>query len=126
MPIQGIKFDIPAGQEAHRSFQATGSFTAYNPNDGYALIALDRTATILDYDHKVPSQSGGHFPGPVNSYLSIRYVDQAGGGVGGQLIVYGSPDILQIPRFWSIGRAIQTQVTSMDVVQGTQPGNPAA
>jgi hypothetical protein len=124
MPIQGLKFNISTGTEAHQSFQSTGSFTAYNPNDGYALVALDRTATLLDYDHKLPSQSGGQFPGPINSYLSIYYVDQSGSGIQGQLIVYGSPQQLQIPHFWSIGRAIQSQVTSVDLIQGTQPGNP--
>jgi len=125
MPIQGLKYTIAAGGEQHQSFQATGSFTAYNPNDGYALIALDRTATTLDYDHKLPSQSGGHFPGPVNSYLSIRYVDQSGGGLPGQVIVYPSPQTLQIPQFWSIGRAIQTQATTLDIIEGTQPPVPA-
>jgi hypothetical protein len=124
MPIQGLRFSIPSGAEFHRSFQATGSFTAYNPNDGVALIALDRTATLLDYDHKLPSQSGGHFPGPINSYLSIRYQDQSGAGTSGEVIVYGTSDILQVPRFWSIGRAVQSQVTAMDIVQGVQPGNP--
>lgn len=126
MPIQGLKFNIPTSTEQHLSFQATGSFTAYNPNDGYALVALDRTATLLDYDHKLPSQSGGEFPGPINSYLSMYYVDQSGSGVPGQVIVYAMPQALQIPRFWSIGRAIQTQVTSVDFVQGVQPPNPPA
>ncbi|HEY7419296.1 MAG TPA: hypothetical protein VH593_29200 [Ktedonobacteraceae bacterium] len=126
MPIQGLKFNILTGHEAHLSFQATGSFTAYNPNDGYALIALDRTCTLLDYDHKLPSQSGGHFPGPINSYLSIYFVDQSGAGLSGQIIVYASPDVLQIPQFWSIGRAIQSQVTSLDLIQGVQPPNPPA
>jgi len=126
MPIQGLKFNIPTGQERHLSFQATGSFTAYNPNDGYALIALDRTASPVDYDHKLPSQSGGQFPGPINSYLSIYYLDQGGGGISGQIIVYASPQATQIPQFWSIGRAVQTQVTAMDIVQGSQPGNPPA
>jgi hypothetical protein len=126
MPIQGLKFNIPTGTETHLSFQATGSFTAYNPNDGYALIALDRTATLLDYDHKIPSQSGGQFPGPINSYLSMYFLDQSGAGLSGQVIVYASPDTLQIPRFWSIGRAIQSQVTSLDLIQGTQPPNPPA
>jgi len=126
MPIQGLKFNINTGTEGHQSFQATGSFTAYNPNDGYTLLALDRTATLLDYDHKLPSQSGGHFPGPINSYLSMYYVDQSGSGVSGQIIVYASPDTIQIPRFWSIGRAIQTQVTALDIQQGAQPGNPPA
>src|SRR5215471_15452985 len=124
MPIQGLKFNIPTGTESHLSFQATGSFTAYNPNDGYALIALDRTCTLLDFDHKLPSQSGGHFPGPINSYLSIYYMDQSGAGLQGQIIVYASPDVVQIPRFWSIGRAIQAQVNSMDLIQGPQPANP--
>src|SRR5215471_16059556 len=118
MPIQGLKFNINSGTERHQSFQATGSFTAYNPNDGYALVALDRTATLLDFDHKLPSQSGGHFPGPINSYLSIYFVDQSGAGLAGQVIVYGSADVIQIPTFWSIGRAIQSQVTSVDVIQG--------
>jgi len=126
MPIQGLKYNIPAGGEQHQVFQATGSFTAYNPNDGYALLALDRTATLLDFDHKLPSQSGGHFPGPINSYLSIRYVDQSGGGLQGQVIVYPAPQQLQIPQFWSIGRAIQTQSTTMDIIEGTQPPPPAA
>lgn len=126
MPIQGLKFNIPSSGERHLSFQATGSFTSYNPNDGYALIALDRTATLLDYDHKLPSQSGGHFPGPINSYLSIFYLDQSGAGVAGQIIVYASPDTVQIPTFWSIGRAVQSQVTAVDLVIGTQPGNPPA
>jgi hypothetical protein len=126
VPIQGLKFNINTGTEKHQSYQSTGSFMAYNPNDGYALIALDRAATLLDFDHKLPSQSGGHFPGPVNSYLSIYYMDQSGAGIQGQIIVYGTTDIIQVPRFWSIGRAIQTQVTSMDVIQGTQPPNPPA
>ena len=126
MPIQGLKFNITTGQERHLSFQATGSFTAYNPNDGYALIALDRTATLLDYDHKLPSQSGGHFPGPINSYLSMYFVDQSGAGLSGQVIVYASPEVMQIPYFWSIGRAIQSQVTSLDLIQGVQPPNPPA
>src|SRR5215831_519151 len=126
MPIQGLKFNIPTGQERHLTFQATGSFTSYNPNDGYALVALDRTATLLDYDHKLPSQSGGHFPGPINSYLSIYYSDQSGSGLAGQIIVYASPQLLQVPQFWSIGRAVQSQVTSVDLVQGPQPGNPPA
>jgi len=126
MPIQGLKFNILTGQEAHLSFQSTGSFTAYNPNDGYTLIALDRTATLLDYDHKLPSQSGGHFPGPINSYLSMYFVDQSGAGLSGQIIVYASADILQIPQFWSIGRAIQSQVTSLDLIQGTIPPAPPA
>src|SRR5215472_10416301 len=114
MPIQGLKYNIPAGGEQHQVFQATGSFTAYNPNDGYALLALDRTATLLDFDHKLPSQSGGHFPGPINSYLSIRYVDQSGAGLAGQIMVYASPELTQIPYFWSIGRALLSQVTSVD------------
>ena len=126
MPIQGLKFNIPTGTETHLGFQATGSFTAYNPNDGYTLIALDRTATLLDYDYKLPSQSGGHFPGPINSYLSMYFVDQSGAGLSGQVIVYASPDVLQIPQFWSIGRAIQSQVTSLDLIQGVQPPNPPA
>ncbi|HEY7417558.1 MAG TPA: tail fiber domain-containing protein [Ktedonobacteraceae bacterium] len=126
MPIQGLRFNIPTNQESHLSFQATGSFTSYNPNDGFALIALDRAATLLDYDHKLPSQSGGQFPGPINSYLSIYYVDQSGTGIAGQIIVYASPQTIPIPHFWSIGRALQTQVTSVDLVQGSQPGNPPA
>jgi len=127
VPIQGLKFNIPTGTENHLAFQATGSFTSYNPNDGYALVALDRTCTLVDYDHKLPSQSGGHFPGPINSYLSIYYVDQSGSGTAGQIIVYASPQTLDIPRFWSIGRAIQSQVTSVDLIQGSsQPGNPPA
>lgn len=126
MPIQGLKFNIPASTEQHQSFQATGSFTAYNPNDGYALVALDRTATALDFDHKLPSQSGGHFPGPINSYLSILYVDQSGGGLTGQVIVYPVPELIQVPRFWSIGRAVQSQSTQLDIVEGTAPPFPPA
>jgi hypothetical protein len=126
MPIQGLQFTILSSQEAHQSYQATGSFVVYNPNDGVAFIATDRTATGLTWDYKVPSQSGGKFPGPINSYLSVFYLDQSGSGGSGQIVVYASPEYVAIPYFWSIGRALQGQVTSMDVVQGSQPGNPGA
>lgn len=126
MPIQGLQFTILSGQEGHQSYQATGSFIVYNPNDGVAYVATDRTATGLSWDYKVPSQSGGRFPGPINSYLSIFYLDQSGSGQGGQIVVYASPDSVSIPHFWSIGRALQGQTTSMDVVQGAQPGNPGS
>lgn len=124
MPIQGQKFTIQAGHEVHQVFQSTNSFVAYNPNDGIAHIALDRTASLLDWDHRLPSQSGGKFPGPVNSYLSIFYQDQSGSGQSGLITVYGSMEPLQIPHFWSIGRALQTLATSMDITNGNQPPNP--
>lgn len=126
MPVQGLQFTILNGREAHQSYQATGSFVVYNPNDGVALVATDRTATGLSWDYKVPSQSGGKFPGPINSYLSIFYLDQSGTGGSGQVVVYASTETVNIPYFWSIGRALQGQVTSLDVVEGTQPGNPGA
>jgi hypothetical protein len=56
----------------------------------------------------------------------MYFVDQSGAGLTGQIIVYASPDTLQIPQFWSIGRAIQSQVTSLDLIQGVQPPNPPA
>lgn len=124
MPIQGLQFNINSQAEVHRTFQATGSFIAYNPNDGVCYLALDRTASSLNFDHKLPSQSGGRFPGPINAYLSIYYQDQSGSGVGGQISIYGDPKPLEIPYFWSIGRAIQSQVTSLDINQGSQPPNP--
>lgn len=126
MPIQGLQFTIPSGQEGHQSYQATGSFIVYNPNDGVAYVATDRTATSLLWDYKVPSQSGGRFPGPINSYLSIYYTDQSGTNATGQVVVYASPEPVNIPHFWSIGRALLTQTNSMDIVQGAQPANPGA
>lgn len=126
MPIQGLNFSIQSGFEGHQSYQSTGSFIVYNPNDGVAFVATDRTATGLSWDYKVPSQSGGKFPGPINSYLSIFYLDQSGGGAAGQIVVYASPESVNIPYFWSIGRAIQLQSTSLDIVGGPQPGNPGA
>lgn len=126
MPIQGLNFTILASHEAHQSYQSTGSFIVYNPNDGVAFVATDRTATGLSWDYKVPSQSGGKFPGPINSYLSIYYLDQSGGGAPGQIVVYASPETVNIPYFWSIGRATQIQSSSLDIVGGPQPGNPGA
>ena len=126
MPIQGLQFVIPTGTEKHQVFQATGSFVVYNPNDGVCFVALDRTADGIMWDHKVPSQSGGKFPGPVNSYLSIYYLDQSGGGQNGQVVIYPSVDLVDIPYFWSIGRALLTQATSLDIVEGSQPGNPGS
>lgn len=126
MPIQGLNFTILPSSEAHQSYQSTGSFIVYNPNDGVAFVATDRTATGLSWDYKVPSQSGGKFPGPINSYLSIYYLDQSGGGSPGQIVVYASPEFVNVPYFWSIGRAVQLQSTSLDIVGGAQPGNPAA
>lgn len=126
MPIQGRRFHINSGQETHQNFQSTGSFVAFNPNDGIGLVSLDRTATLLDYDHKLPSQSGGQFPGPINSYLSIYYLDQSGSGAAGEISVYATPKPTDVPHFWSIGRALLSQVTSMDIIEGTQPGNPPA
>lgn len=126
MPIQGLQFTIPSSQEAHQSYQSTGSFVVYNPNDGVAFVATDRTATGTNWDYKVPSQSGGRFPGPINSYLSIYYLDQSGSNTTAQVVVYASPESVNIPHFWSIGRALLTQSTSMDVVQGSQPANPGA
>lgn len=126
MPIQGLNFTILASSEAHQSYQSTGSFIVYNPNDGVAFVATDRTANGLSWDYKVPSQSGGKFPGPINSYLSIYYLDQSGGGAPGQIVVYASPESVNIPYFWSIGRATQSQSSSLDIVGGPQPGNPSA
>jgi hypothetical protein len=126
MPIQGLRFTIPTTTEKHLSFQSTGSFTAYNPNDGVANVALDRTATSSDYDHKLPSQSGGKFPGPINSYLSIYYADQSGAATTGEIIVYASPEVVNIPYFWSIGRALQVAGSTMDITSGSQPQNPPA
>lgn len=126
MPIQGLNFKVLSGFEGHQSYQSTGSFTVYNPNDGVAFVATDRTATGLSWDYKVPSQSGGRFPGPINSYLSIFYLDQSGGGAPGEIVVYAQPEQINVPYFWSIGRAVQSQSSSLDIVGGPQPGNPGA
>lgn len=126
MPIQGLNFVIPTNQERHQSYQATGSFIVYNPNDGVCFVATDRTANTVSWDYKIPSQSGGKFPGPINSYLSIYFQDQSGSASTGQVVVYASTDKMDIPHFWSIGRALLAAGSTLDINTGTLPTNPPA
>lgn len=124
MPIQGLQFTIPNNTEQHQSYQATGSFVVYNPNDGVCFVATDRTASLQSWDYKIPSQSGGKFPGPINSYLSLYFQDQSGASSTSQVVVYASMDKLDIPHFWSIGRALLTAGSTLDINTGNQPQNP--
>lgn len=126
MPIQGLQFTIPNNTEQHQSYQATGSFVVYNPNDGVCFVATDRTANLQSWDYKIPSQSGGKFPGPINSYLSLYFQDQSGAASTSQIVVYASMDKVDIPHFWSIGRALLTAGSTLDINTGNQPNNPPA
>jgi len=126
MPQRGIQFHIVTNQSVQQVFQSTGSIRVLNPNDGVCYVALDRKATFTDWDHKLPSQSYGQLPGPLNNYISIFYLDQSGTGSAGDVVLYQSAEQIDIPVFLAIGRAIQSQVTTLDIIQGTQPGNPPA
>jgi len=126
MPQRGIQFHIVTNQSVQQVFQSTGSIRVLNPNDGVCYVALDRKATFTDWDHKLPSQSYGQLPGPLNNYISIFYLDQSGTGSPGDVVLYQSAEQIDIPVFLAIGRAIQSQVTTLDIIQGTQPGNPPA
>src|ERR1043165_8041232 len=99
------------------------SFAILNPNDGIVYATVDGAATPTNWDWKLPSQSYGLFPGPWQS-VGLYFLDQSGAGRQGELTLYASDQKLIIPDIKSIGRALQAQLTTMDVTQGTQPANP--
>lgn len=101
------------------------SFAILNPNDGIVYVAINGNASLSIWDFKLPSQSYGAFPGPWQS-VGLFFLDQSGAGRSGELTVYTSADKFTIPDIHSIGRALQAQVTAMDLSTGQQPASPAS
>jgi hypothetical protein len=56
----------------------------------------------------------------------MYFQDQSGASSTGQVVVYASMDKLEIPQFWSIGRALLTAGSTLDINTGSQPQNPPA
>lgn len=127
----GIALTVAAN--AHSEILVGSGNTQYtsvrvlNPNDGVAYITRNRDCISTNsgaWDWKIPSQSYAILgPGPWQT-IGVYYLDQSGSGRQGDFVVYPSFTVSEEPFFVSIGRAIATQVTSMDVTEGTQPANP--
>lgn len=104
------------------------SIKVLNPNDGVVYIARNRDCTSVQYgawDWKVPSQSYAILPGPFSS-VGVFYLDQSGAGRQGEITVYASQQKTDDPFFVAIGRALTALQTTLDVTEGTIPGNPGA
>lgn len=117
----------------HQQLFTPASFMAYsatilNPNDGVCYVARDRDClgqTVGAWDWKVPSQSYAALPGPFHS-IGIYYLDRSGAGLPGEVTAYATDHKIDIPSFMAIGRAQISNVTTLDIGQGTAPGNPPA
>lgn len=102
------------------------SLAVLNPNDGVVYVKIDQPISGVasaNWDWKVPSQSYALLPGPWHN-VGLYYLDQSGAGRAGDITIYPSAVVNPIPIFQSIGRAIQAQSTTLDVVEGAQPPNP--
>lgn len=125
---------IPASSHTELALSGSGGGNQYpsikvlNPNDGVIYIARNRDCLAVDYgawDWKVPSQSYAMLPGPFVT-AGLFYLDQSGAGRQGEITVYPSQQNIEEPMFLAIGRALQAQATTLDVVEGTIPANPGA
>lgn len=128
---RGQVFSVAASQNqllSTQSKQEEQSFALLNPNDGVVYLALNRSIADIfpsSWDWKLPSQSYGLFPGPWES-IGVYYLDQSGAGLAGDFNLYDSDIRLTIPDIHSIGRALQTRSSALDIAEGVQPANPGA
>lgn len=127
----GQVVSIPSGTH-NQQFVPSGatypSVAILNPNDGIVFVSQNRDTTGTNtgqWDYKVPSQSYAALPGPWQS-VGMFYLDQSGSGAAGQVTIYPVNIILPYPDFHSIGRALQTIGTALDITESVQPANPGS
>lgn len=112
---------IPAGM-------AFPTLAVLNPNDGIVFVATDRDVAGVNtaqWDWKIPSQSYALLPGTPNWHsVGLYYLDQSGAGRQGEITIYPVNSKIALPAFQSIGRALQAQATTLDIVEGVKPANP--
>src|SRR5215468_1737598 len=121
----GVQVNIPSGNYLWPTIRVM------NPNDG--TVYIKQNAGLADsgygsWDYKVPAQSFGLLPGEGVGWQSagLYYQDQSGTGRPGEIAIYLSQQNVNEPSFVSIGRSLLSATTSVDVVEGIQPGNPAS
>lgn len=104
------------------------SISLLNPNDGICYVKRDGPCygTITgQWDWKVPSQSYAYLPGPFRA-VGLYYTDRSGSGLPGEITTYALSQKFEVPEFRAIGRAVLSNVTSLDIGQGAPPQPPAA
>jgi hypothetical protein len=94
-----------------------------NPNNGIIYVGINGRADPTTWDWIVPSQSRAILPGPWEVY-GLFFVDQSGAGQSGNITIFETDEKLELPDYAAIGIARLALQTSMDVTEGTQPGNP--
>jgi len=122
---QGTQVRIPSGNYLYPTIRVL------NPNDGIVYVKENAGITNIGYgawDYKIPSQSFGVLPAESQGWQNVGlwYTDQSGTNRPAEVTVYLSQQKLQEPAFVAIGRALIQQSTTVDIVQGSQPGNPGA
>lgn len=131
MPSIVDNVTVASGAHTQRYIPASfiaGSMSVLNPNDGICYVARDRdclSTTVGAWDWKIPSQSYAYLPGPFRS-IGLYYLDRSGASLPGDISTYASTAKLDLPVFHAIGRAQVSNVTMLDIGQGTQPQPPAA